>query len=243
MSNEKRTYSTRKKKQQAMLDAFGDRYAVLEHNGGYLVYDKERQAKYAYIGKFYLSTDDGGYVYHEDRYSTVESLVSAMDAYNATLPFSSEIYDPVYRKHVMIEYALHDYLISLGLEFQWGRGDGKWSVYLLKDTYRETICEIAFMVNEDTTTGTVMRALRGDKWVESSFTDLDSAVGAVNSILAASLSMINAKVSGVLSAMTASRSSEILNKTFDVRQMSTFVEDGKAKAIEYLEKELRALKG
>ena len=229
-----------------LIKLFGDRYYVIENNGGYRVYDKERKAKrsnFLFIGKFYLSTDNKHYVFNEDRYDSVESLIGAMDAYNAKLPFSSENYDPLYRKHILIEFCIDDYLKGLGFECNWMEGHGFVSVYRLKDAYGETICKLRIKTNEDTTSGIVFRDIFNDKWQEASFTDLDSAIGACNSLLAAYCALLDARMMNLLNKMTNDRAGEVLYKSFDIRTLNTFVEDAKEKTIEYLEAEMKRLKG
>ena len=112
-------------KDKILLDALGERYVVLEHDGGYCLYDKQRPAKRSnakYIGKFYISSDKKQYAFNDKYYKDVESLVKAMDDYNATLPFDADIYCPIFKNSYRIEIALHDYLESLG--FTTDRGVG-----------------------------------------------------------------------------------------------------------------------
>lgn len=236
------------KKEKALLNAFGDRYTALEHNGGYLLYDKTRKAKrsnYQYLGKFYISTAKDKYVYNDDVYGDIDSLVEAMELYNQTLPFDAEIYNPIFRKNYMVECALHDYLISLGFKADYKHMD---VLYVLNDAYGQNICALTYKVVEDTTEGVITRYIPSqdkwsDRWLENPFNDLDSAIGAVNSMIATYCTLINAQVIRTLNAMTNSRCSIMLNKGFDMRTMSVYIDDAKNQAIEYLENELKALKG
>lgn len=239
----KRGFPTNKE----MLNAFAENYVALDHNGGYCLYDKSRKSKrsnYAFIGKFYISNDRKHYVFNDDSYNTPEELVEAMDKYNETLPFSPDVYDPIYRKHCKIEFALHDYLGSLGFKMEWGKGDPAFGVvYSVKDMYGATMLELLVHVKEDTTEGCIIRNISESKWTEASFTDLDSAVGAVNSVLSAYLTVFNAQVVNMFSKMTTARASTILNKSFDMRSLTAYAEDAKQKMIKTLEEELARLKG
>ena len=47
----------------------------------------------------------------------------------------------------------------------------------------------------------------------------------------------------VLDGLTSARASEVFDKTFDVRSLSTYTADAKQKTIEMLENELKKLKG
>lgn len=238
--------NTKKKRKDDMIAAFGERYKTIEHDGGYLLYDKEAQSRIAtmhYIGQFYLSTDLTQYTYHETRYSTPEEVIQAMDDYNKTLPFDIEIYNPVYRKNYFIDQAVRQYLESVGFEIAlWDSYKG--TTYNLKDAYNENLCVINVEVEEDTTKGTVCRQFQdSSRWTEVSFTDLDSAIGACNSIIAMHLACLNARAMKTLNGLTESRASCVLNKKFDIKTLAVYTEDAKQKTIEYLEAELKRLKG
>ena len=71
---------------------------------------------------------------------------------------------------------------------------------------------------------------------------MDSAIASVNTILATYVTSINAAAMNILNKITHSRSALLLDTTFDVRKMSKFVEDGRKKMVEVLEKELEQLK-
>lgn len=228
-----------------MLEAFGERYQLIEHDGGWLLYDKEghsTRANALYLGLFYVSTDNTRYSFKGDYYDTVDKLIKAMEAYNKTLPFDAEIYNPSYRKHYMIEMALHDYLKGFGFKMSCGGYDG--TIYYIEDSYEQRICTIRVEVKEDTTTGIVTRLIpNSDKWTDAPFTDLDSAIRAVNSILSMYCLSINAITMNVLNALTESRASQVLDVTFDVKKLEVYKEDAKQKTIEHLERELKRLKG
>ena len=227
-------------KKKEILKNFGDRYQVIEHDGGYILYDKERKSNRAnalYLGYFFVSTDGKKFSFNGEYYDTVETLIEAMDTYNSMLPFDSEIYNPMYRKHCKIEMALHDYLKSLGFSCDRHKG------YCLVDAYGQDICVINFDVKDDTTEGKVSRFIsNSDKWTEAEFSDLDSAISAVNSIVVPYCVIVNAVVSGMLKKLTGSRASNICDKTFDFKTLNVYSEDAKEKAIELLENEIKLLK-
>lgn len=228
-----------------MLEAFGERYHLIEHDGGWLLYDKEghsTRANALFLGIFYISTDNTRYSFRGDYYTTVAELIQAIESYNKTLPFDAEIYNPSYRKHCMIEMALHDYLESLGFKMSWGVYEG--TTYYIEDAYGQRICTIQVEVKEDTTAGRISRLIpNSDKWTDALFTDLDSAIGAVNSILSMYCLSINAITMNVLNALTNARAAQVLDVTFDVKKLSAYKEDEKQKTVEHLEKELKRLKG
>lgn len=238
-------------KDKILLDALGERYEVLEHDGGYCLYDKERPAKrtkYKYIGKFYISSDKKQYAFNDKYYKDVESLVKAMDDYNATLPFDADVYCPMFKNSFRIEIALYDYLESLGFTTDCGMNSTRGKRYIKDDCFGQCICDLTVWVKDGTTEGVITRnILTPDKSKEfttdSPFEDLDSAIASVNTILATYVASINAASMNILNKITHSRSALLLDTTFDVRNLSKFVEDGRKKMIEVLEKELEQLKG
>lgn len=238
-------------KDKILLDALGERYEVLEHDGGYCLYDKERPAKRSnckYIGKFYISSDKKQYAFNDKYYKDVESLVAAMDAYNATLPFDADIYCPIFKNSYRIEIALYDYLESLGFTTNYWMKSTRGTSFIKDDCYRQCICDLTVWVKDGTTEGVITRNIltpNENKMLatESPFEDLDSAIASVNTILATYVASIDAAAMNILNKITHSRSALLLDTTFDVRNLSKFVEDGRKKMIEVLEKELEQLKG
>lgn len=238
-------------KEKNLLNSLGERYTVIEHDGGYCLYDKQRLAKrsnYKYIGKFYVSSDKNRFAFNDKYYEDVESMVKAMDEYSSTLPFDIDIYNPLFKNSYRIECALHDYLSSLGFAMEYGRGSRRERRFVLNDCYGQCICDLTVYVEENTTTGVITRnILTPDKDKEintnSPFVNLDSAIASVNTILASYIASVNAVAMNVLNKLTHSRSALLLETTFDLRTSSKFTEDGRKKMIEVLEKELAELKG
>jgi len=229
-------------KKKSILNTLGERYKALEFNGGYLLYDQKRsgqRSNYLYLGRIYLSSDKTRFVFNDNYYDSVETLVPAMEAYNATLPFNAENYNPIFRKDYKIQCCLHDYLKSLGFT----RGFGK-EEYVLSDAFGESVCIIKFDVTMDTENGTVQRLIPNtSKWVEAQFVDLDSAMGACNSLISSHCSIVNAQLTRLLNQITKARVNEYYNKYFDVKTLTVYSADAKAKTISLLEEELKLLKG
>ena len=238
-------------KEKNLLNSLGERYTVIEHDGGYCLYDKQRPAKrsnYKYIGKFYISSGKDYFAFNEGYYNDVESMVKAMDEYNTTLPFDIDIYNPLFKNSYRIECALHDYLYSLGFAMEYGSGSRREWRFVLNDCYGQCICDLTVYVKENTTTGIITRnILTPDKDKEintnSPFVNLDSAIASVNTILASYIASVNSVAMNVLNKITHSRSALLLETTFDLRTLSKFTEDGRKRMIEVLEKELKELKG
>lgn len=232
-----------KEKRKTRLDAFGERYILIEHDGGYCLYDKERPARRVncqFLGKFYLASGRNGYSFNGDYFDSVEPLVAAMDRYNQTLPFAQENYDPTYRKNILIEYCIRDYLNGLGFkEIQSREG----ATFLFANAWGEVICRLFLSVKPDTTEGFVSRLISQDRWIAAEFNDLDSAIGACNSLISSHCSVMNAELIGLLTKLTGERASQLLDKTFDVKTLSTYTEDAKQKTIEFLKQELKRLEG
>ena len=212
------------KKQKYILTNFGDKYEILEWDGGFLLYDTTQ-------------SDGTRYVFNDDYYDSIDSLVNAMGDYNATLPFDAELYNPVFRKNYKVECILNDYLVSLG--FKRDPFSGK---YNLLDAYGQPICVIVYEVKDDTEDGSVSRLIANtDKWVDAEFHNIESAIGACNSLIVSQCAYVNAQLVGVLSKLTNSRAA-FIDKTFDIKSLSVFAEDAKEKTIKQLEEELKRLK-
>lgn len=227
-------------KKKTLLKQFSERYTIIEHNGGYLLYDKEgkaRRAQQLFKGLFYLSSGGNSYVFNEEYYSTPEELVQAMEEWAKTLPFDAELYNPVFKKSYMIECALHDYLTSLG--FVHNRN----AIYTLSDIEGKELCTIDYKVDDGKTSGVVAKHIAVNRWQDAKFTDLDSAIGACDTLLATYFVSVNSTVSNMFSKMTSHRVSAFFTHTFDIGTLSIYSEDAKQKAIERLEKELKLLKG
>ena len=229
-------------KKKDLLKQFGERYITIEHNGGYLLYDKEGKAKraqYLYKGVFYLASSGDRYVFQDEYYPTVEELIQAMDKWAGTLPFSVELYNPVFKKSYIIECALRDYLESLGFVVER-------KICTLSDAAGKAICIIEFKVEDGKSCGIIKREVTTSdsqvQWQEAPFTDLDSAIGACNVILSTYCLAVNSTVTSMMSKMTSHRVSTFFHNTFDIRTFGVYTEDAKRKAIEQLEKELKRLK-
>ena len=225
-------------KKKTLLDKLGERYYTIEHNGGYLLYDKEGKAKRAnmlFKGLFYLASSGKSYVFQEEYYETPEELIHAMEEWAKTLPFDVELYNPSFKKSYMIECAVHDYLESLGFV-----RDGR--TCTLSDASGKELCTIECKVEDGKPCGTITRSVSENSWQEAKFTDLDSAIGACNILLSTYCLMVNSLVTGMMSKMTNHRASIFLTKTFDMMTLSVHAEDAKQKAIEQLEAELKRLK-
>lgn len=230
------------RKKNSIIKTFPERYTCYEHDGGYLLYDKEGESQRAtslFKGKFYVSTDGKQFSFNDNYYKTVEELVTAMDEWAKTLPFNVEIYNPIYRSNYKIECAIHDYLKSLGFEMSWEHNT---DVYILKDHYGREICSFFIEVEEDTTKGVIRHYVASDRWVETPFTDMDSAIGACNIMIVSYCGVMNAQLTKLLSTLTASRQATMLDKTFNMRKLTITIEDAKAKTIKWLEEELERLK-
>lgn len=232
------------KSKKGLIAAFGDRYLLLEHDGGYLLYDKERKSKrsnHYYIGKFYISTNGKKYSFMENYHDDKDSLIAAIEEYNKTLPFDPDNFNPINRKHYTIECCVCDYLSELGFKRSWNGNSN--NSYVLEDLYGQIICRIDVVVKEDTTKGIIRRVIPNtETWTESEFEDLDGAIGACNSILSCYCLAIHAMTTNLLKNMTDARCSNILDKTFDIQTLTEYAEDTKEKTIAYLEAELKKLK-
>lgn len=228
-------------KKKNLLKQFSERYTIIEHDGGYLLYDKKgkaRRANQLFKGRFYLSSEGKRFVFQDEYYNTPEELICAMEAWAATLPFSVELYNPAFKKSYFIECALYDYLESLGFEHERMSHN-----FILKDGFGKKLCSINYEVEDGKSCGDVRRPIDDKSWQHARFTDIDSAIAACNTLLSTYCIGVNAKVMGMMSKMTTSRVSSFFTKTFNIGTLTTYTEDAKQKAIQQLEEELKRLKG
>jgi hypothetical protein len=234
------------KRKHPLIEAFDEQYLIIPWDGGYLLYDYKRECKRAnamYIGKFYISSNGDKYVFRDDRYDSKEEMIDAMDKYNATLPFAADIYDPSKSKNYMIEIAAYDYLTAIGFKHKQSvHYDG----YTFSDVFGNHLCEIQLKTEFDTSKGKVVRIITTDKqemWQEAPFIDLETCIGAINSIVASYLGVVQAQLMNGLKKLTTSRAALMITKTLDVGTLSVYTEDAKKQTIEFLEAELKRLKG
>lgn len=235
------------KREHPLIDAFDERYLIIPWDGGYCLYDKNRECKRAnamYIGKFYISTNGDKYVFQDDRYDSIDTLIEAMDKYNATLPFAADVYDPTHRKNYMIEIAAYDYLTAIGFKHI---RNLHCDMYALSDVYGNHLCDIQIRTKFDSSKGKVLRRIlttdKEEMWQEAPFVDLETAIGAINSIVAGYLSVVQAQLMNALKSLTTSRAALMVTKTLDIGTLSVYTEDANKQTIGFLEAELKRLKG
>lgn len=235
------------KRKHPLIDAFGERYLIIPWDGGYCLYDYQRECKRAnamFIGQFYISSNGDKYVFRSERYDSIDTLIEAMDKYNATLPFAADIYDPSYRKNYRIELACYDYLTALGFKKENAiRADR----YSFSDVYGHHLCDIELRTEMDSSNGKVLRRIstteKQEMWQEAPFIDLETAIGAINSIVAGYLAVVQSQLMNALKSLTTARAALMITNTFDVGTLSVYTEDARKQTIEYLETELKRLKG
>lgn len=237
------------KKTSNLINAFDDNFWVLPHDGGYCLYDRTRYCKRAnaqYLGKFYLSSRGDKYVFMDEYYDDIKSLIDAMDKYNEALPFSPEIYDPTYRKNYQIFMACYDYLTRLGFKKVNKVGVYR-DVFILNDAYEQNICELEIETVKDTTKGVIRRWIYQNLWdgrvIEVPFISLETAIGAINSQVANYTTMLQAQLLNLFDDMTNERATIMLDNTFNINKGSQEYKDARQQTIEYLEAELKRLKG
>ena len=231
-----------KKGKKNLLSAFGDRYRVNEYKGSYILYDKEGHARretMLFLGQFYLTDIKDGYIFNDKVYDTTEDLIDAMKAWGETLPFDVELYNPIYKPSYRIECGIHDYFESMGFETDWQH---RYKTFVLKDGYGKDICSFIFNIDEDTAKGDVVFKISDGKWIQSEFTDLESAVGAVNTMIAPYCALLQSKFTQVFSKMTKARINSLSTVKIDWSQLQCSSTNSIDSTIEMLENEIKLLK-
>jgi len=224
-----------------LIKAFDENtYAVWEHGDGYVLYNKTKKGRYTnsmYVGYFSLTVGGKSYLFQGKEYKDIPSMLDAMEAYNKALPFCYELYNPVYKQSFFIEACVHEYLIRLGFKYEN-------NLYRLEDLYGATITSLRVEVEEDKTTGKIIREIaNSNQWVEINFNGLDAAIAACNTILAPYLLSTSISILSTLSQMTEDRSNEVIEEvSIDMAQLKVNTEDIRGQLIEKLETELNKLK-
>jgi hypothetical protein len=227
-----------------LIRAFDDtHYSVMEWEGCYTLYDKDIKGKETnsiYVGSFKLSQDNKRYVFNGNEYTDIESLVSAMWEYNKTLPFNHELYNPVYNESYRFQSFLVDYLTRIGLKYN---RSNKYLHYTLNDIYDRGVVDIIVVVNDDTSGKVIQFFADTTKSMEIKFNDLDSAIAAINSMLAPYVMILCSNLIGLMSNITGDRTTESITKnTLDFNTLSLKTEDMRLKLIESMENEIEKLK-
>lgn len=219
-----------------------DIYKLTPWGDGYLIYDKTKpsnRSKWKYLGFIKLSNNNNNYIFNNKKYTDPASLIKDIEEYNSTLPFDPEIYNPSYRENYKIEMAVDDYLKGLGFEVP---STGSGEVYTLKANNNATICEIRVKIDFDSTKGEIMTFPNDNSIVTCKFDGLDSAIGAINSIISPDLLIIQSKIVGSLCKLTTQRSNDAVNKIkFEPNTLSATIVDFKKELIERLKEELKNL--
>lgn len=231
---------------KAMMEALNDRFYLLEMTDGINMYDKTKHGTQSYNGAWVanISILNGCYVYRDKEYKTVEQLVEAVEAYNATLPFNPEYYNPTYRKNVFISLCCTDYMKELGLKRTWaGSGDSDVYVYADPQDPNKNMFSIEVRTDDMKETGKVMKWHSDSSWSEIEFDGLDAAIAAINSMLSIDALIQASSAVKILGAMTSARyDGEMVHKQFNTKTLQIYTTNERDHLIELLEKELENLK-
>lgn len=198
-----------------------------------------RRTLHPYVATIQLSKN--GYFYNEQQYDDVQNLRLAIEEYIKTLPYNPENYDPSYYKQTFIELCLEDYLISLGFKSGgYGKPRNYWR---LLDIYENEIfgVELDFCEDKNKTDGTIVMHTNEFGYNKCSFTDLESAFGAINSII---LPKILKDINIYINAIEKLNNFHNFKNLKEVKLTAGLeIHDIKEKTIELLEKTLKELKG
>ena len=182
-----------------------------------------------------------------DKGCSVDCLKRTIDEYIKTLPYPSCFYNPQFRKSVFIELCVNDYLKRLGFEYV-GEHAGIQTFELkgynpFKKNKRYIV--LSLKVVDDTTNGVVSMINGSLNWMDVSFTNLDEAIGAINSlvkpVLLSSVAFSINKFDNISDMM--SNLNGAMDNTLDIETSKVYVGDAKEKVIKMLEDTLKILKG
>ena len=175
------------------------------------------------------------------------SYERTIDEYIKTLPYPSCFYNPQFKKSVFVELCVNDYLKRLGFESIGGYSGSQTFVLQGYNPFKkgEDYITLSFKVIDDTTNGMVSMVNGSLNWMEVSFTNLDEAIGAINSlvkpVLLSSVAFSINKFDNISDMMSNLNGAE--DNTIDVKTAKVYVSDAKEKVIKMLEDTLKMLKG
>lgn len=254
-------------------------FHVTEHDGFYLLFDKENNtSKYLnrkYYGKIKYDSkkeivtlvedvpeiipeeylDDYGITIPSRTYykehiihkgCSVDSLKRTIDEYIKTLPYPSCFYNPQFRKNVFIELCVNDYLTKLGFISINGYSGSQTFVLRGYNPFKKDAdyITLTFKVDNDTTNGKVSMINNTFNWMEVPFTNLDEAIGAINSlvkpVLLSSVALSINKLEEISDNLSNLNGAE--DNVIDAKSAKVYVSDAKEKVIKILEDTLSKLK-
>ena len=178
---------------------------------------------------------------------SVDCLKRTIDEYIKTLPYPSCFYNPQFKKSVFVELCVNDYLKRLGFESIGGYSGSQTFVLQGYNPFKkgEDYITLSFKVVDNTTNGVVSMVNGSLNWMEMSFTNLDEAIGAINSlvkpVLLSSVAFSINKFDNISDMMSNLNGAE--DNTIDVKTAKVYVSDAKEKVIKMLEDTLKMLKG
>ena len=236
-----------------------EHFHVTEHDGFYLLFDKEiNTSKYLnrkYYGKIkydskdittILFMDNGGTLsFYKD--TPIDMFVKNIINYADSLPYPSCFYNPQFRKNVFIELCVNDYLKKLGFISINGYSGSQTFVLRGYNPFKKDsdYITLTFKVNDDTTNGRVSMINNTFNWMEVPFTNLDEAIGAINSlikpVLLSSVALSIDKLENISDNLSNLDSAE--DNVIDAKSAKVYVSDAKEKVIKVLEDTLSKLKG
>lgn len=227
-----------------MLENLKTRFNIINSENGYCLYDKNREGNYSACGPFVaeVQIDGNRYMYNGQGYTDVEELAKEIDEYIKTLPFNHEFYHPMYRDNIFIELCCDEYLTKLGFKRKM-ESYGYSNIYEYRNPMTHDIMFlIAIEVDVDKTSGTVIRNMHDYRWMETKFTDLDSAIAGINSLISTDALVSASSGVSVLGKLSEARASSIELNQINWGKLTVQTTNMKNQLIEMLEKELETIR-
>ena len=187
-------------------------------------------------------------LFNRKEYQDVDVLLKDVEAFNATRLFPSYTYDPMYVLSANETRKIHWYLTKkLGMEM----GNESYHLY---DDFGNVVFSLLYEMDSDkrfdrsgdenATSGYIMHELKGDAWVQTSFSNAEDAVSKINTFMATEITNgIYARFK-VIETMNGNFNplddAKITNMDLALRGQSISYKDS---VIPVLEKLLKTLKG
>lgn len=186
------------------------------------------------------------YTFMDNEYSSVEELVDAFEKHNATLPYPSQCYDPMYRNAARVEMKVDHYLGEvLGLE----RCMDKGICYFVKNPYKVELIRICVELSDEDNDaggfkGEIIRSIGFSSYRSVKFSTEEEFIDGANSIIASEMLCTAEMAVKVLdNRLGATKFDNVEFTQIDMSTFRTHVTNEKEHIIQLLEDALKTLKG
>lgn len=229
-------------------EASGFRAFRLDGQEDFLFHKRCENCGIVYLGSATAEIRKGKVVYTfmDNEYGNVAELVDAFEKHNATLPYPSPCYDPMYRNAARVEMKVDYYLNDvLGLE----RCMDKGICYFVKNPYKVELIRICVELSDEDNDaggfkGEITRSMGFSSYRSVKFSTEEEFIDGANSIIASEMLCTAEMAVKVLdNRLGATKFDNVEFTKIDMYTFRTYVTNEKEHIIQLLENALKTLKG